>query len=672
MLTLIKTLRSLLKSLNGDASPSSCAAAVLFGCLVGLTPLGVHTALFFSLLLIFRVPVGLGLLVAGVMTLLRFVLLDAVGVPLGAAMLEDGSATRALVVSLLDIPVIGLIPMERHAVLGGIAMAILLGSLLWFPTVLAIRGYRSKLRDRLTGNKAYDKVAWLLGRPRDEDRDWGPLAVLRWKLVLGVIVVFALAGWLGAAAAIDGGLSSVIEDVLMEEAEIGQVSCSVFSGDVLIEDLRVGAPGGETLTAKRARCNVSVLDLLRRKAVIENLELDEPRMKLRTDADGKLVLQKKHEERDRARGLDPREILDRASETYGKIETATDWAQKVRDLMAYLRARDEVMEQSPSDIARFEGATKLLELGPRFVVESVRVSGLKLTLAGDGGPELKDFKIAGKEISSDPARHTTPMSMLTAGLLGSDNPATFLLDSLARGDRGALRLDVNAMEVANLGVELIKPLFGDTLPFLLQRGTVALHLGGDDDYVLGNGDCDLGARLVLKNIGIAPRPGVTTLAGINATELCAAVSDAGTFGLDLRITGSLLSPEIDVGNTMDVLMQVGAAAFRKAALKELEGRYPGIGRMLEGDGLLAMPGVLTQGGDGPLAALGDVGDVVGGLIGGGSGDPGEGPGAGDILKGVGGLLGGKKNDKGSEAPPAKKLLDGLGGLLGGKKDKKAP
>lgn len=680
MLTLLKMIRSLLKSLNGDATPSSCAAAVLFGCLVGLVPFGVHTALFFSLLLVFRVPVGLGMLVAGVMTLLKFVLLGIVGVPLGAAMLAEGSLTRSIVVFLLDIPVIGLVPLERHAVLGGVVMALCLGLILWFPTMLGVRNYRAKLRGKLTGSKAYDKVAWLLGRPRDEDREWGRFAIIRWKLVLGVVVVFGLAGWLGAPTAIDRGVSGLLEEALMDEAEIGNVTCSIFSGDVLIEDLQVGGfgeGGSKTLTAKKAHCNISVLDLLRRKAIVENLALEDPSMRLETDENGKLVIQQKHEDRDKERGLDPKEIAEKAKETYGKIETARDWVQKVRDLMAYFEARDEMIAENPEELALLQGYTELPELGPRLVIRSFKVSGLNLSLEGEDAPDLRDFKVVGEELSSDPARHASPMSMLTAGLLGKVKPATFLFDSLARGADGTLRMDLKKMEIANLGVDLIKPLLGDTLPFLLDRGTIALDLGGGSDFIRGNGDCDLSVRLVLKDIRIQPRPGVSSLAGINSGELCSAVSDAGTFGLDVRITGNLLDPQVDVGNTMDLLMQMGAAAFRKAALNELESRYPGIGKMLSGEGGLVLPGVLTQGGDGPLAGLGDVGDIldnvgnIGSLFGGGDGGkPGQGGGATDLIDGVGSLLGGKKDGGGKEEDPAKKVLKGLGGLLGGKDEKK--
>lgn len=632
---MLKMLRSVLKSLNGDATPASCAAAVLFGCLIGLVPFGVHTLLFFALLVVFRVPAGLGMVCGAILTLLRLVALQFVGAPLGASLLAEGSVSRGVVVALLDIPVIGLIPLEQHAVLGGIVMAIALGVLLWLPTVMAVRGYRSKLRGKLTGSKKYDKVAWLFGRPPEEDKEWGRFAIIRWKLVLGVVAVFVLLGWLGAGPAIDRGVSTILEEALMEDAEIGKVSCSIFSGEVVIEDLKVGGQGEsgkETLSARRAHANISIVDLLRRKAVIENLELDRPRLRLETDEDGKLVILKKHEEKDKEAGLDPGEIYERAKDTYGKIENARDWVQKFRDLMSYIQARDDVAAEDPVAYARLFGYTKLPELGPRVVVKSIKVSGLDLELSGDGGLSLRDFGVHGQEFSSDPARHTEKMSAKTDGKLGDQDPATFLLKSLASGLDGTLHVDLEKMAVANLGVDLLQPLVADTLPFLLKKGTVALDIGGAQDWIKGDGTCDLTARLILKDLNIAPRQGVSTLAGIDATQLCAAVSDAGTFGLDVRITGHLSDPEIDVGNTMDNLMRLGAAAFKKQALKELEARHPGIGKILGGDGPLGLPD------------------------------------AGGVVDAVGGLLGGKNKKDGDD--PAKKALKGIGNLLGGKKDKK--
>ena len=634
MLSLLKALRSTLKTLNGDSTPASCAAAVLFGALLGLTPFGFHTVLLFALLLVFRVPVGLGMVCGAVMGLLRLAVLRLAIGPLGATLLAEGSATRGLVTWLLDIPVVGLIPLERHAVLGGLVMASVIGALLWYPTVLLVRRYRERLQDRLTGSRAYDKVAWLLGRPPQPDPDRKAPSMIRFKLTGTVLVLLVLLGWWGAGPAVDRALSSSLEELLAEDVEIGRVTCSVFSGDLLIEDLRVGgdgAEGTETLGADRARANVSVLDLLRRKAVIEDLEIDRPRLRLETDQDGKLVILKRHEERDRETGLDPVEILQVARENHGKLSEARDWLQRVRELMAYLGARDDAAEEQ--DLLDF---TELPELGPRLVVGSLRISGLRVGL-GDDGPALREFRIDGTQISTDPARHPEPMTAGVTGLLGTDDPANLVLQSTSRSAGGVLRVDFPSGELSNVGVSMIGPLLSDTLPFVFKGGTVALDLGEPNDWITGDGRLDLTTRLILKDIRVAPRPGFKTLAGIDAGKLCAAISDAGTFGLDVRVSGDSSDPQVDVGDTMDNLMRLGAAAFRKQALGELERRYPGIGAVLSNDGPLGLPT-----------------DAAG------------------IAGTVGGLLDLKKKPLGSGAKPDPKdeLIKGLGGLLGGKKNKK--
>ncbi|MAG57796.1 MAG: hypothetical protein CMJ83_16035 [Planctomycetes bacterium] len=676
MYALIKAIRGVLKSLNGDATPASCAAAVLFGCLVGLVPFGMHTVLFLCLLVVFRVPIGLGLIVGAGMTLLRLALLQWIGAPLGQALLAEGTATRAIIAALMDVPVVGLVPFEMHAVTGGLVMAVGLGVLLWYPTLRAVRGYRSGLRGKLTGSKTYEKVAWLFGRPPEEDREWGRFSFIRWKLVAGVVAVVFLAGWLGAPMAVDRAVSSALESALAEEADLGDVSCSIFSGEVTIEGLRVGGlgeDGRETLTAKRARADISVLDLLRRRIVIEEVELVEPRMVLNTNAEGELEILENKKKQDEERGLDPEEIYEKAKETYGKIEEAKDWVQKARDLLAYLRAREDVKGDDPEAVAALLGYTEVTEVGPRFVVKSIKVTGLDIELEGSDAPDLRNFGFMGFEISSDPTRHAEPMSVQAAGLLGAARPATFLLKSVAVGDDGDLRVDLEELEFANVGVELLKPLLGDTLPFLLNKGTVAMRLA--EGWIDGDGGCNLSANLVLKDIAVSPRPGVATLAGLPAAPLCSAVSDAGTFGLDVRITGSLFDPQVDVGNTMDLLTQMGAAAFRKMALQQLEARYPGMGKLLEGDGLLAVPGQLLSGE--PIAGL-DLGDVLqgGGLVGkdgssplsgltealGGGKDPGQ-----AVTEALGGILGGKEDD-GKKKDPVEGIKKGLGDLLGGKKD----
>ena len=166
MLTLLQSLRKMWIALNGDVSPFSCGAAVFIGCLLGLTPGGIQTVLLLLLLLIFTVPVSVALVTSAILKLLDLVVLKSLTESLGEMMLREGTVTRGLVVTLLDIPVVGLVPLERHGVLGGISVGVILGLLLWIPVMRGISSYRRALRATLTGHRLYkslSKFSWLFG-----------------------------------------------------------------------------------------------------------------------------------------------------------------------------------------------------------------------------------------------------------------------------------------------------------------------------------------------------------------------------------------------------------------------------------------------------------------------------------------------------------------------------
>jgi len=166
MLTILQMFRKLWRALNGDVSPFACGAAVFIGCLIGLTPLGAQTVMLLLLLLIFTVPVSLALLTSAALKLVDLAFAKTISASLGESLLAAGSASRSLVVSLLDIPVVGLVPLERHTVLGGFILGLILGALLWWPVMFGIRSYRRALQERVTQHKWYrvlGKFSWAFG-----------------------------------------------------------------------------------------------------------------------------------------------------------------------------------------------------------------------------------------------------------------------------------------------------------------------------------------------------------------------------------------------------------------------------------------------------------------------------------------------------------------------------
>lgn len=156
---LLKIIAGLFKALNGDAHPAQVASGAWLGCMLGLTPfVGAHNAILLLLVLIFRINLGSTMVFWAITKAIGIGLVPLVAVPLGQWLLADGSATRDIVVVLLTTPVLGLMQLEVHSVLGGMVLGFLVGGLICFPIVKGIVAYRAHVRE---GFKRSKTLKWL-------------------------------------------------------------------------------------------------------------------------------------------------------------------------------------------------------------------------------------------------------------------------------------------------------------------------------------------------------------------------------------------------------------------------------------------------------------------------------------------------------------------------------
>lgn len=464
-----------------------------------------------------------------------------------------------------------------------------------------------------------------------------PLRAVRWKLLAGLVVVGAAASWLGLPALLDRAISLWAEEELLSRASSGGVSLSLLSGRCTIEDLHIPDPQGGSeplLAADRLEADLSLADLLRRRVVVEVLRVERPRATLVQDEEGRLNVEETRKEKARREGLDPREVARTARELYGKVEEGRDWVQGIRSFLAHLQAEERLGPERPA------GRTPLTELGPRFVVRKLEISRLHVNLDGpSGAPGIRETAVAGQELSSDPARHDEHTGLRLQGLLGREQPAAFWLQARLEPRDGSLRTHLDRAELADLQASHLQPLLGATLPFNLDAGRVAVR--ATDGWIRTPDAMDVTATILVAGLKVSPKPGVASLGGFPADRLCRALSDAGTFELEVRLTGPPLAPRVDLGDFTERLMRMGAAAFRKEALRRLETRLgPDAVHLLEGGGPAVLPGVLTA-----EQPPGDEAPGLGKLLPSGDTNP------LDLLRG------GSENEQ--EAPAPLKLLERL-------------
>lgn len=155
MLTLIKLLRSLVKTLHSDGSPAQIAFGVALGAALGLTPIAnAHNLIVILLLAILNVSFAAGLLAWGVFVPIGF-MLDPLFDRLGSWLLVDVSALRPLWTAWDNIPGLALTNFNNTVVLGSVVAWLLLFVPIYYGSRAGVVKYRATIGERVKNSRAY-------------------------------------------------------------------------------------------------------------------------------------------------------------------------------------------------------------------------------------------------------------------------------------------------------------------------------------------------------------------------------------------------------------------------------------------------------------------------------------------------------------------------------------
>ena len=155
MLTFIKLLRSLIKTLHSDGSPAQIALGVAFGAALGLTPIAnAHNALILLLLAVLNVSFAAGMLAWGVFVPFGF-MLDPVFDRIGNWLLMDVSFLRPLWTSWDNVPGLALTNFNNTVVLGSLVFWLLLFGPLYLGARVGVVKYRTTLGERVRNSRLY-------------------------------------------------------------------------------------------------------------------------------------------------------------------------------------------------------------------------------------------------------------------------------------------------------------------------------------------------------------------------------------------------------------------------------------------------------------------------------------------------------------------------------------
>ena len=169
MLTLLKLLQSLVKTLHSEGTPGQVAAGIALGSVLGLTPLvNVHNLLIAAIILVLNVSVGGAMLGWALFLPLGFAL-DPVFDRIGHQLLLETPALTPMWTAWFNTPVLPYTNFNNTIVLGSFVAWLVLAVPVFFAARYAVMRYRatwgervrrSRFYNAVTASKAYNVYTW--------------------------------------------------------------------------------------------------------------------------------------------------------------------------------------------------------------------------------------------------------------------------------------------------------------------------------------------------------------------------------------------------------------------------------------------------------------------------------------------------------------------------------
>src|SRR5215207_9561728 len=157
MLTLLKLLQSIIKTLHSEGTPGQVAAGIALGSALGLTPLmNPHNLLVFALIVILNVSFGGGMLGWALFVPVGF-LLDPLFHALGLSLLQS-PALRPLWTDLANTPLVPYANFNNSVVLGSVVGWLVLAVPIFFAARAGVARYRATIGERGRQSKFYNAI----------------------------------------------------------------------------------------------------------------------------------------------------------------------------------------------------------------------------------------------------------------------------------------------------------------------------------------------------------------------------------------------------------------------------------------------------------------------------------------------------------------------------------
>ena len=157
MLTLLKLIQTIIKTLHSDGTPGQVAAGIALGAVLGLTPLmNVHNLIVFSLIVLLNVSFGGGMLGWALFVPFGF-LLDPIFHWIGERLLLAPSL-RPVWTDWYNTPLVPYTNFNNTVVLGSFVSWLVLAVPIFFAARYGVARYRATVGERVRQSKFYKAI----------------------------------------------------------------------------------------------------------------------------------------------------------------------------------------------------------------------------------------------------------------------------------------------------------------------------------------------------------------------------------------------------------------------------------------------------------------------------------------------------------------------------------
>ena len=169
MLTILKLLQSLFKTLHSEGTPGQVAAGIALGAALGLTPLmSLHNLVIIALICVLNVSFGGAMLGWFVFVPVGFIL-DPIFDRIGSKLLLDTPSLTPLWTSWYNAPAVPYTGFNNTVLLGSVVGWLILTPFIFIAAKIGVARYRATIGERVrqskfykavTGSKIYNVYTW--------------------------------------------------------------------------------------------------------------------------------------------------------------------------------------------------------------------------------------------------------------------------------------------------------------------------------------------------------------------------------------------------------------------------------------------------------------------------------------------------------------------------------